>query len=46
MKIIILSILTVFENIAKYGVASQASTAYEGTAEKAVDGNKDGNYFR
>ena len=33
-------------NIAKYGVVSQESTAYNGDASKAIDGNRDGNFRR
>ena len=31
-------------NVAKYGVATQSTLAYGGHAEKAIDGNKRGDY--
>lgn len=33
------------QNIAKSGVASQNSVAFEGAAARAIDGNTNGNYF-
>ena len=33
-------------NIALYGVATQASTAWSGKASHAIDGNTDGIYWR
>ena len=33
------------ENVARTGTATQSSTAYEGTAKRAIDGNTNGNYF-
>jgi Protein of unknown function (DUF1553)/Protein of unknown function (DUF1549)/NedA-like, galactose-binding domain len=33
------------ENIARQGTASQSSTAYDGPAELAIDGNTDGHFF-
>ncbi len=34
------------KNIAGEGNATQSSTAYEGSAARAIDGNTDGDYFR
>jgi hypothetical protein len=34
------------ENVARKGEASQSSTAYDGKASRAIDGNTDGEYFR
>ena len=41
-----LSSQTEFKNIAKYGVATQESTGYNGDAEKAIDGNTNWDYVR
>ncbi len=34
------------QNVAPLGQAAQSSTAYDGQAERAIDGNTDGEYFR
>ncbi len=34
------------ENVALAGVAQQVSTAYEGIPQRAIDGNRDGDYFQ
>lgn len=47
-KILALAEVQVFvgdENIAPRGTATQSSTAFEGPAELAIDGNTDGDYF-
>lgn len=33
------------QNVATSGTAAQSSTAYEGVAQRAIDGNTDGQYF-
>ena len=38
-------VLSGSENVAKAGKATQASTAFEGRAELAIDGNTDGRYY-
>ena len=38
-------VLSGAENVAKAGKATQASTAFDGRAERAIDGNTDGRYY-
>ncbi len=48
-KILSLAEVQVFshgENVARKGQASQSSTAFDGAAGRAIDGNTDGEYFR